>query len=74
MLLYLQCSAGNKNQDASTQSPANAPTALTVGATTIEDARWSGSNYGPCVDVFAPGKDIISCGIKGLDVCSSRLL
>jgi subtilisin family serine protease len=56
-------SAGNFNGDACTQSPANAPSALTTGATTINDAKASFSNYGSCVDIFAPGENITSAWI-----------
>src|SRR5262249_62184205 len=40
--------------------PARVPTALTVGATTMTDARSSFSNIGTCVDIFAPGSSITS--------------
>lgn len=53
-------SAGNENTDACTRSPASAPSALTVGSTTSSDARSSFSNYGTCVDLFAPGSSIRS--------------
>jgi len=53
-------SAGNSNANACNYSPAEAPAALTVGATTITDARASYSNYGTCVDLFAPGTNITS--------------
>lgn len=52
--------AGNSNVDACTSSPARAPAAITVGATTNTDARASYSNWGTCVDVFAPGTSITS--------------
>ncbi|WP_461022291.1 S8 family peptidase [Thalassiella azotivora] len=52
--------AGNENQNACNVSPARAPAALTVGSTTNSDARSSFSNYGSCVDVFAPGSNITS--------------
>ena len=55
--------AGNSNSDACTTSPAgNKPSGLTVGATTITDARASYSNFGACLDLFAPGSDIVSAG------------
>jgi subtilisin family serine protease len=41
--------------DACRISPADEPIALTVGAVTVDDALSSFSNFGPCVDVFAPG-------------------
>jgi subtilisin family serine protease len=52
--------AGNSNADACVFSPASAASALTVGATTISDARSSFSNFGTCLDVFAPGSAIYS--------------
>ena len=52
--------AGNESSDACSKSPASAPNALTVGATTSSDALASYSNYGSCVDILAPGSDIIS--------------
>ncbi|MDB4950421.1 MAG: Aqualysin 1 [Gemmatimonadetes bacterium] len=52
--------AGNDNLDACTGSPNDVGEAITVGATTSTDARASYSNYGPCVDVFAPGSSITS--------------
>lgn len=52
--------AGNNNKDACDYSPASAAEAFTVGSTTSSDARSSFSNYGTCVDIFAPGTDILS--------------
>ncbi|UTT62995.1 fibronectin type III domain-containing protein [Microcella humidisoli] len=52
--------AGNDAKDACTVSPAGAPNAITVGATTSQDARSSFSNFGTCVDLFAPGSSITS--------------
>ncbi|MFF3855584.1 S8 family peptidase [Micromonospora sp. NPDC002575] len=52
--------AGNSNVSACTVSPASAPTALTVGATLTNDNRASWSNFGPCLDIFAPGDRITS--------------
>jgi len=52
--------AGNSNTDACGTSPARVPGALTVGATTEADQRAAFSNYGGCVDLFAPGSNIIS--------------
>lgn len=43
-----------------TQSPGRAPEAITVGATDINDAIASYSNFGPGVDIFAPGSKIMS--------------
>ncbi|MFM7820884.1 MAG: S8 family serine peptidase, partial [Actinomycetota bacterium] len=52
--------AGNNNNLACNYSPASAPSAITVGATTSADARASYSNYGSCLDIFAPGSSITS--------------
>jgi subtilisin family serine protease len=52
--------AGNDNKDACTTSPARTAEAITVGATTNTDARASFSNFGGCVDIFAPGYNITS--------------
>ena len=52
--------AGNSNADACNYSPSRAPSAITVGATTSSDARASYSNYGSCLDIFAPGSSITS--------------
>jgi hypothetical protein len=52
--------AGNDNVDACTKSPARVAGALTVGASTERDERAAFSNYGGCVDLFAPGTNIIS--------------
>ena len=52
--------AGNDNLDACTSSPARAPSAITVGASTSSDARASFSNFGSCLDLFAPGNGITS--------------
>ncbi|MBI3171909.1 MAG: S8 family serine peptidase, partial [Hydrocarboniphaga effusa] len=49
---------GNDNADACNTSPAAEHTVLTVGATTTSDARASFSNYGTCLDLFAPGDTI----------------
>lgn len=52
--------AGNDNVDACNYSPARTPEAITVGATTTSDSRASYSNYGFCLDIFAPGSGIPS--------------
>lgn len=50
--------AGNDNANACNYSPARVANAITVGSTTNTDARSSFSNYGTCVDIFAPGSNI----------------
>jgi aqualysin 1 len=52
--------AGNSNFDACSFSPASAPGAITVGATTRQDAQTYYSNWGRCVDLYAPGDSITS--------------
>ena len=52
--------AGNSNANACNSSPARTPAAITVGSTTNTDARSSFSNYGTCLDIFAPGSSITS--------------
>jgi subtilisin family serine protease len=52
--------AGNDNRNACNYSPASEPSAITVGSTTNTDARSSFSNFGTCVDIFAPGSSITS--------------
>jgi subtilisin family serine protease len=52
--------AGNSSANACNYSPARVGAAITVGATTTTDARASYSNFGTCVDIFAPGSGITS--------------
>jgi subtilisin family serine protease/subtilisin-like proprotein convertase family protein len=52
--------AGNDDVDACLGSPARAPAAITVGASGPDDERASFSDFGRCVDIFAPGVDIKS--------------
>ena len=55
--------AGNSNANACNSSPARAANAITVGSTTTSDARSSFSNFGTCLDIFAPGSGILSAWI-----------
>ncbi len=55
--------AGNSNTNACNSSPARAANAITVGSTTSTDARSSFSNFGSCLDLFAPGSGILSAWI-----------
>ncbi|WP_336002578.1 S8 family peptidase [Acinetobacter pittii] len=55
--------AGNSNTDACSSSPARVSKAITVAATDNSDTRASYSNYGSCVDIFAPGSQINSSWI-----------
>lgn len=52
--------AGNEGDDACDISPARMSQVITVGATDSTDTRASFSNYGTCVDLFAPGLHIVS--------------
>ena len=52
-------SAGNSGVDACDFSPSSARSAITVGSTNIKDRRASFSNRGKCVDIYAPGVDVI---------------
>lgn len=64
--------AGNQNGDACKVSPANVEEALTVAASDEDDVRASFSNYGSCVDLFAPGKGILSAGRRN-DTASATM-
>ena len=55
--------SGNSSDNACNYSPARVPDAITVGATDSEDWRASFSNYGICLDLFAPGDSIMSAWI-----------
>ncbi|CAH2352014.1 subtilisin-like protease 3 [[Candida] railenensis] len=70
--LNFAVAAGNENQDACNTSPAAAENAITVGASTIADARAYFSNYGKCVDIFAPGLNVLSTYI-GSDSATATL-
>ena len=52
--------AGNNNTNACNSSPARAPNAVTVGSITQSGSRSSFSNFGTCLDIFAPGSGILS--------------
>jgi len=64
--------AGNDNGDACNKTPARTPLAITVGATTSTDARASFSNWGTCVDLFAPGNLVTSAWI-GSDTATNTI-
>ncbi len=70
-LVYV-AAAGNEDADACRSSPASVEEALTVGATDREDRRAEFSNWGECLDLFAPGKDITSAWIDS-DTASKTL-
>jgi len=64
--------AGNEDDSGCRYSPAFVPNAITVGATTEQDARASYSNYGSCLDIYAPGSAIVSAWITSPS--SSKIL
>lgn len=58
--------AANDYQDACLTSPGSTPNAITVAATDSTDTKASFSNFGTCVDIFAPGVDVTSTWITPL--------
>lgn len=63
--VFVAVAAGNGNQDACSVSPASAAGTVTVGATDSADVRVSYSNYGACMDVYAPGYNVKSDWLNG---------
>lgn len=64
--------AGNGKNDACAYSPASSQLVLTVAATTADDSpylRVPGTNFGSCVDIFAPGDYILGASLKCNDCC-----
>jgi subtilisin family serine protease len=58
--VYVAVAAGNSNLNACNTSPASAPVVTTVAASTSTDAKASYSNFGGCVDLYAPGSAVTS--------------
>ena len=58
--IVISVSAGSSDMDACDSTPAGAPEAITVGASDMNDASALFTNWGSCVDVFAPGVDVKS--------------
>ncbi|HEX2718894.1 MAG TPA: S8 family peptidase, partial [Gemmatimonadaceae bacterium] len=63
--VFLAVAAGNSSADACNSSPSSAANTTTVAASTSTDARASYSNYGGCVDIYAPGSSITSTWLNG---------
>ncbi|EWC48036.1 hypothetical protein DRE_02615 [Drechslerella stenobrocha 248] len=66
--MHVSIAAGNDNKDACTDFPgafSRMLPVINVGATDINDARAPFSNFGPCVDLMAPGVDIVSTFNQG---------
>ncbi|MFI7358620.1 S8 family peptidase [Streptomyces avidinii] len=57
--------AGNSAKDACTVSPASADRVLTVAASNQYDEETSFSNWGTCVELYAPGEAIVSAKLGG---------
>ena len=64
--------AGNDGNDSCLKSPANSPYVITVGSIDKHNKIATTSNYGPCVDLFAPGEDIRTASIECESCYSSR--
>ena len=62
--VVMAVAAGNSNANACNYSPARAANAITVGAIERTDVRASYSNFGSCLDIFAPGTSITSAWIN----------
>jgi subtilisin family serine protease len=62
--VQVSVAAGNTDTDACFRSPGSTLEAITVGASTSSDARASFSNWGSCIDLFAPGQSINSAWIS----------
>ena len=60
--ILLIAGAGNSNKNACVFSPAGSKYVIAAGGTDKTDRRWEGSNWGPCVALFAPAKDVPSAG------------
>lgn len=63
--------AGNDGNDSCLRSPANSPYVITVGSVDKYNNITTASNYGPCVDLFAPGEDIRTASIE-CDSCYTQ--
>lgn len=61
--VHVVVAAGNEDEDACSSSPSDSTDAITVGAMTFSDYRAFFSNWGKCVDIFAPGFNIMSTWI-----------
>jgi subtilisin family serine protease len=62
--VFVAVAAGNSNSDACNYSPASAAAAFTTASSESTDARRTTSNYGSCVDGYAPGGSITSTWIN----------
>ena len=69
--VFVSVAAGNAGADACTTSPASTAAGFTVAASDKNDSRASFSNYGGCVDAYAPGVNVASSAAGGGDAAGS---
>ncbi|OMJ13141.1 Subtilisin-like protease, partial [Smittium culicis] len=67
----LVTSAGNSNANACANSPSSENSAITVGSIDVTDAQSYFSNYGKCVNLYAPGRSIKSTWIGSPDATNT---
>lgn len=61
--ILMIAAAGNQGDDACQRTPARVPGVIAVGSMAEGDVRAASSNVGRCIDIWAPGRDIVSAGI-----------
>jgi subtilisin family serine protease len=70
---HVVVAAGNQNVDACTKSPGHVAGVITVGNSQSTDAKQNSSNWGTCVDLFAPGSYVnSSCYDSDTSICSKN--
>ncbi|MQA94417.1 MAG: S8 family serine peptidase [Streptosporangiales bacterium] len=69
--VFLAVAAGNSSANACNSSPSSAANATVAAASSRTDARASFSNFGSCVDLYAPGVDVVSARLGGGSVAFS---
>jgi subtilisin family serine protease len=63
--VFVAVAAGNSNANACNFSPSGATNATTAAASTATDQRVTSSNWGSCVDLYAPGQNVPTVGLNG---------
>lgn len=61
--IHVVVAAGNGKADSCSRSPASSAESITVGGTRVDDGLYtlgSGTNYGSCINIFAPGERILA--------------
>lgn len=69
--VYVAAAAGNNNASACNFSPGSVPSITTVTASTQTDQHLAGSNFGSCVDLYAPGRAIPTVGLTTTPVLAN---